>query len=48
MWGAGLLVHLPVRGPHLCLLWMGLDGKWKGIREETIFDTVDSPLPLGL
>ena len=48
MWGAGLLVHLTVRGPHLCTLWMALAWEVEGIVEETIFDTVDSPLPLDL
>lgn len=48
MWGAGFLVHLTVRGPHLCTLWMGLAWEVEGIVEETIFDTVDSPLPLDL
>lgn len=48
MWGAGLLGQLTMQDliyAHSAWDWYG---KWKEIREETVFDTVDSPLSLSL
>lgn len=47
MWGTGLLVHLEVHQMWENIIyahWMGVAWKVEGTGEETIADTVDSPL----